>query len=472
VIFRTDDTIVAISSAAGSAARAIVRLSGDDATQLAARLFHSYQVPLEQMGGFRVATGSVRLEARGIELPALAYVFRAPRSYTRQDVIELHIPGPAAAATALCEALIQAGARQAQAGEFTARAFFSGRIDLSQAQAVADVIEAAHDAQLRSAASALGGRVQRFCRRIASELTDILAGVEASIDFSAEDITLDEPAELSQRLARLGEQLIETARRARIMPETSDLPRVVLAGRVNAGKSSLLNAISRTDRAIISAMAGTTRDVLSATVQRPGTPAYLLQDAAGFAAPACSLATAAASAAKAAIAAADLLLFVVDISDDTGEQDAHVFEMVRAQNAAAPVLILANKIDLIDPDTAGLRARRLAERFGVPVLATSAKSAAGLEQVHRHVVECLELTVARGAEALGLHERQSRCMTAAGLAVQRAGQLLQGCQQVVDCAELAAEELRDAMAQLGAITGQLVSEEVLGRIFRRFCVGK
>ncbi len=193
-----DDTIVAISTAAGTAEQAIVRLSGPQAFSQAADLFTPQQGRLKEMSGFTATDGLVRIPSAGIEVPARAYLFRSPRSYTRQDVVELHIPGTSAVAAALNFALIEAGAREAEAGEFTARAFFSGRIDLSAAEAVCDVINAADDAQLRSAVAAMDGQVHRLCKAAASQLANILAGVEASIDLAEEAISLDEPSELDR----------------------------------------------------------------------------------------------------------------------------------------------------------------------------------------------------------------------------------------------------------------------------------
>lgn len=180
-MFRTDETIVAISTPAGSAGRAIVRLSGPEAVELSQQVFQLATGRLTEMGGFRAADGLLAIGSSDIELPCRVYVFRAPRSFTREDVVELHVP---AAAASLTSELIEAGARQAEPGEFTARAFFSGRIDLSAAEAVADVVDAADDAQLRSAMAALGGNIWRLCERAASEIADTLASVEASIDLA------------------------------------------------------------------------------------------------------------------------------------------------------------------------------------------------------------------------------------------------------------------------------------------------
>jgi len=467
-MFQTDETIVAISSAAGIAARAIVRLSGPDAIRLAGGVCTLSAGELADMDGFRSADGLVRIASADIELPCRAYVFRAPRSFTRQDVVELHVP---AAAAALSDALIQAGARQAGPGEFTARAFISGRIDLSAAQAVADVISAADDAQLRSAMAALGGRVERLCSTAADRIAEVLAGVEASIDLAEEDIELDAPADLSGRLAELSDHLGSTAREAADMPDEARKATLVLAGRPNVGKSSLLNALSRTDRAIVSALSGTTRDVLSAVMTLEGGASAVLLDAAGFARPADPLEAAVHRAAHQAVARADAVAFVVDAAAEDLAEDLALLDDVRKANRRAGVLLLANKSDLVEIGLAD-RLEKLESLTGLRPVAVSAVTGRGLAELRRAAGELLNMSAGRAGDALGLHERQKRCLLAAAAAVQRGALILHRAAAVSDVAELVAVELREALAQLGLISGQVVTEDVLGRIFARFCVGK
>ena len=463
----TDHTIIAVSTAAGGSARAIVRLSGPRAVELAAAAFaRGDGRPVAALGPFRCADGLIVVDA--MELPARVYVFRAPRSYTRQDVVELHLPGSPPAVTAVLGKLIDLGARQAQPGEFTARALFAGRIDLSEAEAVADVIHADDDAQLRAAMRALGGRLHRLCSAAAGQCAEALATVEASIDLADEDIDLQSPASLAEQLQATATDLRHTAAGAADVPDTARHVHVVLAGRPNAGKSSLVNALTGANRAIVSAMAGTTRDVLSAPLAL-GEATVILQDAAGFAPPADGLAAAADSAARQAVAQADVVGFVIDLA--AGDHTDDLALLAEARRATtAPMLVLANKADLTAD--AAEAAQRLAERVGASTIAVSAETGHGLatfiEQLGRHV----RGSAGRSGGAMGLHIRQKQCLLAAATAADQAAEKLASCGHIVDVAELVAIDLRGSLAQLGQISGEVVTEDVLGRIFARFCVGK
>lgn len=450
-----------------------MRLSGPEAVALAEGVFSE---PLGGLAGFVSLAGTVAVQAPcPIAAPGRAYLFRAPRSYTRQDVVELHVPGEVVASV-VCAAVIAAGARQADPGEFTARAFLSGRLDLASAEAVADVVDAEADAQLRSAIGVLDGALSRLCRPAAETLTKVLAEIEAGIDFADEDLALATPPELAAAAGEVAENLTAVLSRSGrwVRPQGTGRPRAAIAGRPNVGKSSLLNALSGVDRAIVSAMAGTTRDVLSAPAVLPGGVQVTLLDAAGLEdladSPGDPLACAVHSAAREATRSAEAVLFVIDAAADAGDADRRLLGEVVELNRRAPLLILANKIDLLDE--ADERVAALRRRFGRDVLAVSALTGEGLDDLRRVLAERLGSLSAPQPDGLLLHDRQRRGIAAAAEAAGRAAEILAAADEVADAAELVAVELRAALGSLGRLTGEVVTEDILSAIFSRFCVGK
>ena len=475
-MFQMDDTITAISTAAGSAPRGIVRLSGDKSLKIASQVFRPANGRLCDKPGFSCCDGILTISSPAaggdITLPAKVYVFRAPRSYTRQDVVELHIPGSASLGSELLSVLVDLGARLAEPGEFTGRAFLSGRIDLSAAQGVADIINSDDDAKLRASMAALGGTLHRLCSKTTKRVTEVLALIEASIDFADEDITLCCPAEAMAELDSIASLLEETTEKSIELPDTSENPLVVIAGRANVGKSSLLNTLTQTDRAITSALAGTTRDVLRGSLQLPCGSGVTLLDVAGFAPTTNAIDTEANLAARNAVAQADMILLVIDPTDNHYDLARELYQNIRSSNPNAPLIVLVNKADLCDTATCDRGAAGLQLPRDTKILHISTVTNQNLDQLKQLLTETLHLHTARSGQGMGLHTRQRRCLLAATTALQQASALLKPCESVADSAELTAVELREALAQLGAISGQVVTEDILGRIFARFCVGK
>lgn len=431
-------TIAAISSSTLPAPRVIVRLSGPDSFSL-----HRYLAPHASK---EPGAGFARLALRSMSIPATIYRFRSPRSYTGEDLVEFHIPGNPLLAQLLMEELLSNGARAAEPGEFTARAFFNGRLDLAQAEGVALAIAAQSDRELFAARRLLVGELTRRLAPAVEVLADTLALLEAGIDFSEEDISFLDRSEARQRITStqnlLAALLSESVRCERIASE----PRVVLTGRPNAGKSTLLNALAGRVRAGVSPQSGTTRDLIWADVRLARGTVRMI-DAAGLEdsdahAEAGSIAAQMRRAALLAIEEADVVVLLIDAIDDRPRlklpREAHL--VVRSKSDLLPGKPLSLSA-ITGEGLAAFRAELDRRAFG-----DGGDAGSGIALNARHVD-----AIQRGIQAL-----------------DRAADLLN--QPVSD--ELIALELREALDVLGTVSGRISSDDVLGRIFSTFCVGK
>ena len=447
------DTIIAVSSAWRASPLGIVRLSGAAAFDLLKRV----GVALPAHGQRPCGCYDARLTVTAdIVLPATVYWFRAPRSYTGQDVAEIHTVGSLPALRALCSALIALGARRALPGEFTARAFLNGRLDADQVADVLALISAQDAAAARQAARST--RVARRARvaEISARLADTLALVEAGIDFvDEEDVRLITPAQLTDSIDGLLAALTGLLR-DQAVPRRAGLPHVALAGLPNAGKSTLFNALLGYERAIVSPVLGTTRDVLSAEIEIGGV-ACVLQDCAGVGMSADELEAAAHLAAERAADQADLVIWVHDCGVEW-----HALESAVCRRIAADRRIhVLSKVDACDA-----RARLTVPVECGPWAEVSAATGAGLDRLRWVLAEKLAAVCSAGPGAGGTEE-----LTAAAAALRRAREIAASSPDELMSPELVALELREAWERLESGRGPVV-EEVLARIFSRFCVGK
>ncbi len=446
------DTIVGIATAQGAGGVAIVRISGDEAAQLLAQVFRSGR-HLPPYESHRMMYGHI-LDGDTVVDECMAVYMAAPRTYTREDVCEIHTHGGSTAAALTMKLLLRLGARPAEAGEFTRRAFMNGRIDLSQAEAVMGVISAQSRAALLAEQQQLSGGQSRFIKQAQEQLTTLLAGLEAHIDYPDE---IDEEEAVSGLLEGLDRLIgsLESAideRSARIVREGL---RVALCGRPNAGKSTLFNALLGEEKAIVTAIPGTTRDVLDGSFMLDGCM-VLLSDTAGLRESEDVVEQIGVERARKAMQEADVALLVVDASQPLTDADRSLLR----SSFPCPCATLLNKQD------AAIVAPEAAEALGAPapVLCLSAKTGEGLENVkdflrsHLHTPQQLLLT----------HERH---MAVARQALER----LEAAQRSLFSgapADLAAVDMHEALYLLGRITGESVDEKLLDDIFSRFCVGK
>ncbi len=461
------DTIVAVSTPAGRSARAIVRLSGPDAVEIAAALFTAAGGgPLAELPAFRCAEGGALAE----RLPCRLYLMRAPKSYTREDVVELHLPGSPLVAELALEAAIRGGARLAGPGEFTRRAVENGRISPDQAEAVIGLIRARSRAELAAAASQLAGHAGTELAAWRERAEDLAAFMEAELDYGEEPGEFLGDGEAGRRLEGLAAELEELARRGaeRAEAETDPAaPRAALAGPVNAGKSLLFNALTRRE-ALVSDQRGTTRDVLEAPLAAaPGDVALL--DTAGLGAPAGEVELLARAAAERVWRGAEVLVLVIDRSEGL-DPDSIAPALRAAREAEVPVVLVFNKSDLPAAVSLEDAARALGGVRPAAALEVSALTGAGCAELAMRLAGLVrEGKVERSPARAAAGARRREVLASALGCLRRAGDAPD-----LSCAgdDLgAAARLVALHFEPGAGRAEL-DESVLNRIFARFCVGK
>jgi tRNA modification GTPase len=442
------EPIVAVATAPGRGGIGVVRLSGPDLRRLMTGLIGRHlSARRAQLADFRGSQGEVI--DRGIAL-----YFPAPHSYTGEDVLELQGHGGTVVMQLLVKRCLELGARLAEPGEFTRRSYLNGKIDLAQAEAVADLIDANTAQAARHAMRSLQGVYSTRVKELIRELTELRVLIEAALDFPEEEIDFVKRSDAEGRLAHLLQQLEEVLAASRQGRLLRDGMHVALAGQPNVGKSSLLNQLAGEDLAIVTAVPGTTRDAIRMSVDLDGVPVHII-DTAGLRAADDPVEQIGIARAWAAIERADVVLLMVDAT--VGETDAERAILGRLP-PQVPYLRVMNKIDL-----AG-HAPAVAREGTCVTVSVSALTGAGMDLLRNAL---LELSGWRGGEE-GLFLARARHVEA----LDRAQAHLQQALEVSARLELLAEELRLAQQALGTITGQCSSDELLGEIFARFCIGK
>jgi len=458
-----EDTIAAIATARGRAALAIVRLSGPEACRIAAACFRG--ADLQGVPSHTAHFGYV-LSPEGEPIDqAVATVFRAPRSYTGEDLVELTCHGGDLAPQLILETLLHHGARLAEPGEFTLRAFLNGKLDLAQAEAVADLIHAGSMRAHRVSLAHLQGRYSEQLQRLRSDLLELCAYVELELDFSDEDVEFADRTQLEALLDRTERLLGDLLRSYRLGELLRDGVRVVIGGRPNAGKSTLLNALLGQDRAIVSPIPGTTRDQIEAEAEIEGLR-FRFVDTAGLRTTADQIEAEGVRRAQQAIATADVLVYVFDLTVGLEAEEQAYLAQLRAEQPALPVIVVGNKRDLLE-------AEPTLPELDRPVLALSARKAredaAELEPLIRELVAAVAADLGSMDDSTVVMNQRHRQHLA------RAREAVQAARTALDrgvSGDLLALELRRALHELGAITGEITTEDVLDQIFSRFCIGK
>lgn len=456
-----DDAIAAVATAYGPASIAVIRVSGRDATGVVDRVFRGAR-PLSEVPSHTVWHGMIVNPATGEALDeVLATVMRAPRTYTTQDVVEVGTHGGLATVNAVLSVILRAGARLADPGEFTKRAFLGGRLDLSQAEGVMELISAQSEAGRRAALQQVQGSLTRAVREIRVRLLDAMAGIEVAIDYpehDAETATAGRVGDVADESASAVGRLLETAANGRILREGL---RTVIVGRPNAGKSSLLNELTRSDRAIVTDVPGTTRDVLEERVQIGGIP-FLLLDTAGIRETDDAVERIGVSRSLEALSDAEIVLLVIDGSRPLEDEDRILLERI----AKRPSLALLSKKDqgsAVDPDDLSpyMPASRvipysvfeqdIAGRIGTALKGLAVSGG----------VRGADATFVANARHIRLLESARDVLLEAARAA-RSGLTL----------DLVAVPVQEAWRILGELIGESPGEDLLDHIFQNFCLGK
>lgn len=453
-----DDTIAAIATPLGEGALAVIRLSGKDALAIGNTVFvpggKSYST-ISAAPTHTLQYGHIVQNGRTVD-EVLAAVMRAPRTFTREDVVEFTCHGGVLTAKMVLDAMLASGARLAEAGEFTKRAFLNGRIDLAQAEAVADLIAARTELAVAAANEQLAGKLSQRINEVRDQMMLTLAHIEAHIDFPDEDIAPDTHAQLVERLRRavaFMDELLRTANEGQVLRRGI---RAAIIGRPNAGKSSLLNQLLGHQRAIVSAIPGTTRDTIEETANIRGIPVVFI-DTAGLREASDEIEVEGIRRSRTSLERAELILHVLDNSEPITVAD----EVYLREFAVKKRIIVRNKVDL---------PRRLElPRTDAPEVEVSCTNGAGLEQLKDTIkqlvwagefrADMLQVMInSRHQDAL----RRAREATQNTLDALKTGQTL----------EIAAMELRIATNAIGEVVGKTTTEDLLDSIFSQFCLGK
>lgn len=453
-------TIAAISTPMGVGGIAVIRISGNDAVKIADKVFYGKK-KLADCETHTVHYGFIKNECGEKIDEVLATIMRAPKTFTREDIVEISTHGGMTASVAVLNAIIHAGACAAESGEFTKRAFLNGRIDLSQAEAVIDIINSTNSLAQKNALSQLEGSLSKELQNVRDDLVHLAAQMQVTIDYpdeDLEDITVNDICEVAQKCRDKVNKLLATADSGKIL---RDGIKTAIVGKPNVGKSSLLNSLAREERAIVTDIAGTTRDVIEEYINLNGIPLILI-DTAGIRKTEDTVEKIGVEKSRKSIEDADLVIVMIDGSGFFGDED---IEVLRA-TAHKKRIILINKTDL--GQNKYVEAVK-AKSSGSPVIEISAKTGTGLDMLSDEIRRIYNFgEIMKSDSSVITNMRHKTALINAGEAL---GRVVEAINMNMP-SDIASIDINIAIDALGEITGETVSDDIVTAIFHSFCVGK
>ena len=458
-MYDISDTIAAVATPLGESGIGIIRISGPEAYEVGAKVFRPKgKQCIKEYKDRTIHFGTI-VDEGGEEIDeVLVLIMKEPHSYTAENVLEIQCHGGRQSIASILQLVLRNGARLAEPGEFTQRAFLNGRIDLAQAEAVMDIIQAKSRQGLSAAVSQLEGKLSKLVRKMRTDLTDFITRLEVTVDYPEEDLEDIVVRDMIGALTEMKEKIrimLAQSVKGRII---RDGVTVAIVGAPNAGKSSLLNYLLSEERAIVTDIPGTTRDILEEWVSIQGIP-FQLVDTAGIRETIDVVETIGVTKAREYLERADIVLVVVDRSKALTKEDKCLLQSVKGKQVA----LVLNKIDLAD----GIKHEELSE-FSYPLILVSAKNGEGMEELEQFLVDRSLQGGMNGYDVLITNTRHIELVRQSLAALERAEETIKKGMPL----DFAIIDIREAWDLLGSITGDTIHDDIVGEIFNRFCLGK
>ena len=445
------ETIVAISTGTGSGAISIVRMSGSKAIEIADEIFSTAKNNKPSSFEPRMLTLG-KVKTKTFDEQAMCVCFKAPKSYTGEDMVEFQCHGGSQIASGIMRECLSRGARVATNGEFTKRAFLNGKMTLSSAEGMMDMINAESDAEVRAGYNLLSGTLSKLAFFAQDELTDVLSEIEVSFDYPEETIEYITKAKIKEKLSNLKEKIDEVLKTSRTGKMIKSGINVLIVGKPNVGKSSLLNALLQKERAIVTDVAGTTRDTIEETMLLDDVKVNLI-DTAGIHDTTDKVEKIGVDKAKDLIKQADIVLFLVDSNREFTKEDKDIFESIQKSN----YIVVKTKSDLKQAN---------AKHFDGEIFVSNT-NLSGIAELKDRIKQLTNLSNVSSASVIITNERHKEALEHASKSLTTALENLES-----DSLDLISIDIKDAYTSLGEITGTTTSEKIIDQIFKKFCLGK